>query len=250
MSPVFKFFKLQTREAFSSEHALAKHLCSEERNMGEYTKTPNLSRWQQLYGSTSCNEESRNELSMMKVQDSFEDSEIINEWFDHLNVKPKDQDEFVCEVQQSIQLVGSNDEDEAEKILDDLEDMIREHDYDLMESILESDRHQKAIAQFRYEENARKCLRQWNKYTKGRIVYLQFATSVIQDKRFHHFISTSFNKWLASLKESITLTNEFKHLRQQKFLRNILRIWVEERKQQLKASQVRNLCYQHIVLFL
>lgn len=252
----FQIFKLQTHETLSSEinchhHklALAKFHCSEERSMGEHTETPNLSRWQQLYGSASINEKSRNELSIQKIQESFEDSESVNEWFDDLNFKLKDQDDLVFEIKNPIQLVSSKDEDEAEKILDDLEDMIREHDYDLMESILESDRHQQAIAQFRNEENARNCLRQWKNYTKGRIVKLQFAASVIQDKRFHYIKSKSFNKWLESLRESSAFTNDFKQLQQQKLLRNILRVWAEEIKQQVKASQVRKLLYQHIIYF-
>ena len=192
------------------------------------------SRWQHLYGSS----ELTNEIQSCKgsfmncITESFEDSSQVEEWFDSLHlcrVDDRNHNIYPYHMETTIQLMHptNNEEDEAQRIIDDLEHMIRDNDDDLMESILESERHKQELHQFRCEKKAQKCLHQWNLYTKNMNSRRDLIATAVEDRRFHHITLNIFQSWKTVCKDADDLVNNFKRIQRDKLLRYILRIWAE-----------------------
>ncbi len=217
--------------------------------MNECIESSNQSRWRQLYGSASKhnNAESCDDSSLICITDSFEDSNQMREWFDNLDAnRITDQIEsypFNTEdtFQNTIQLIHSYDEDDPQRILDDVQDMIQQldDDDDLMDSILESDRHQQAMIQFRREKKAKQCLRQWNLYTKTRMADLQFIATAIEDRRDHNIVLNCFQSWKKVQKQSNDFVNGFKRSKWNKLLRCIVKAWAYKIQEQMVILKVR-----------
>ncbi len=200
------------------------------------------SRWQQLFGATSCSNipQYYSKTSSNVSSISFEDSKSVNEWFENLD-NIREADAHVGCQNGNIELddYSCHHDAEAMKILDDLEGIIRDHDDKLMETVLTSDRHDQVVSRFRSEKVARECIRRWHDYTKNNIARLNFLVTAVEDRRVYSLISTSFQIWRNACQVSITLIKQFQLKQQKQLLKRVLWFWQDKILEELKASKVR-----------
>ncbi len=212
------------------------------------------SRWQQLYSSsrndveTSSNRQSQWQKIIHNVDEQEDDEVVITSWLDsipsssnsrHESSTPTTLHYDMNTFENELLLQTRTEEYEADKIINDLELMIRNHDEDLMDSILESQRHQDAISEFRTKKKARSFLCAWNSYTKSQLSQRQFISQAVNDMICHNMLARSFRVWKKHWKEYCDEVGELVLGQKRKRTGRHFCAWVNEICIQSQTTRVR-----------
>ena len=203
------------------------------------------SRWQRLYSSSLNDVEPSNALGSLEIDISDQDdNESITAWLENFpsseSESPKTPLQYDAHrTNLDRDLMYSKEENDADKILDDLELMIRDHDDDFMETILESQRHQDAISQFHTEKRARMFLREWNDYSKSQSSRRQFLFDALNDMVSHHTTTRTFKAWKEIWKKKYFIVEEFKKEQRRKRMGQCLCAWASVMQIQSEKIKVR-----------
>ena len=130
---------------------------------------------------------------------------------------------------------------EADRILDYMENIMRDennYDDDLIESIIESQKHQDEISKYRREKKARSIIQEWRGFAESQSSRRQFLFDVIKDLRYHHLISNTFQPWKDLMLQKRSIVEELIGQQKRKIMCRVFCTWTNQMRFEVQTIKV------------
>jgi hypothetical protein len=214
----------------------------------DYESSP-PSRWQQLYPSSHHDAENSDDFQSYELDVDFDDYDneaSVTQWLQ--NMESKEPEMSLQYNTYKNELLDSIEENEADKIMNDLDHILRTHEQQheqddelMMEHILDSKRHQEGILQYRTKKKIQSLLCQWRAYTKSQLSNRKVMSDALNNKRCYNLKSMTFKSWTEVWFKKRSIVEEFLSDRRKKLLRHCLCAWTENVSNEFKSIKVRDL---------
>lgn len=201
-----------------------------------------MSRWQKLYSSSSLSSSNKIQRSIHSTcEGAEEDDESVTAWLDNFQSGDIDISHYENHKYGDSPIKIGN-YDEADRILDYMDTIFHDddNDADLIESILESQRHKDAIIQHHIEKKSRSLLQHWKHYTKAQTTRRQFAIDICNSLISRHLISKIFKLWKYRIQNICSILSSIIAAKKTKMVGLLFCSWANQiwsQSQNLKVSK-------------